>query len=229
MGGVVQREQVLQARQRHELGLLTLRAFVQWGAQGGGGGGGGGLGARHACVGGPHVANVFSFSKAWGMMGWRVGYLALPSAAGGAARGLFAEVSKVQDTIPICPSQLGMEVALGALEEGRGWVAERVAGLAPNRAALRAAFAPLGEGALVGGGGAIYAYARLPAHCRDDRAAVAWLARRHGVCLIPGAACGSPGHVRAAFANLPAPECAEAAARLRAGLEELQAHGLREG
>ena len=163
------------------------------------------------------------------MMGWRVGYLALPSAAGGAARGLFAEVSKVQDTIPICPSQLGMEVALGALEEGRGWVAERVAGLAPNRAALRAAFAPLGEGALVGGGGAIYTYARLPAHCRDDRAAVAWLARRHGVCLIPGAACGSPGHVRAAFANLPAPECAEAAARLRAGLEELQAHGLREG
>ena len=195
----------------------------------GGGGEGGGLGPRHACVGGPHVANVFSFSKAWGMMGWRVGYLALPSAAGGAAPGLFAEVSKVQDTIPICPSQLGMEVALGALEEGRGWVEERVAGLAANRAALQAAFSPLGKGALVGGGGAIYAYARLPAHCQDDRAAVEWLARRHGVCLIPGAACGSPGHVRAAFANLPAPECAAAAARLHAGLEELARHGLREG
>jgi len=29
----------------------------------------------HACVEAPHVVNVFSFSKAYGMMGWRVGYL----------------------------------------------------------------------------------------------------------------------------------------------------------
>lgn len=32
----------------------------------------------HACVEGPHVLNLFSFSKAFGMMGWRVGYLAFP-------------------------------------------------------------------------------------------------------------------------------------------------------
>jgi aspartate/methionine/tyrosine aminotransferase len=27
----------------------------------------------HSCVEGPNVVNVFSFSKAFGMMGWRVG------------------------------------------------------------------------------------------------------------------------------------------------------------
>ena len=198
------------------------------GGTGDGEGGEGGGNSGHVCVGGPHVANVFSFSKAWGMMGWRVGYLALPSAAAGAAPGLFGEVSKVQDTIPICPSQLGMEVALGALEEGRGWVEERVAGLEANRAALRGAFSSaLGDGALVGGGGAIYLYARLPEHCPDDRAAVEWLVRRHGVCLIPGSSCGSPGHVRGSFANLAPPACAEAAGRLAAGLDELARFGLR--
>mmetsp|Transcript_71576 Transcript_71576/g.226056 ORF Transcript_71576/g.226056 Transcript_71576/m.226056 type:complete len:317 (+) Transcript_71576:37-987(+) len=33
-------------------------------------------GREHVCVSGPHVINVFSFSKAYGMMGWRVGYIA---------------------------------------------------------------------------------------------------------------------------------------------------------
>ncbi|CAI7840887.1 unnamed protein product, partial [Closterium sp. NIES-54] len=31
-------------------------------------------GNRHVCLEGPHVLNIFSFSKAYGMMGWRIGY-----------------------------------------------------------------------------------------------------------------------------------------------------------
>lgn len=34
----------------------------------------------HACVEGGHIVNTFSFSKAFGMMGWRIGYLAYPPA-----------------------------------------------------------------------------------------------------------------------------------------------------
>jgi hypothetical protein len=30
---------------------------------------------RHVCVEGDHVINIFSFSKAYGMMGWRIGYV----------------------------------------------------------------------------------------------------------------------------------------------------------
>jgi len=50
---------------------------------------------------------------------------------------------------------------------------------------------------------------------------VAWLVRAHGVCLISGSACGAPGYVRVAFANLLPEQCAAAAGRLRAGLAQL--------
>ena len=64
------------------------------------------------------------------------------------------------------------------------------------------------------------------AGCDDDEAVVQWLVKKHKVCLIPGSSCGRPGHVRAAFANLAPDLCAEAAARLKAGLRELVAGGM---
>jgi aspartate/methionine/tyrosine aminotransferase len=188
-------------------------------------------GRQHACAAGPHILHLFSFSKAYGMAGWRVGYLAYPAADAELAGALLA----AQDTVPVCAAQLSQRVALTALTaggEGEGggaaggeaWVAARVAGLAPNRAAARAALAPLGAG-VSGGEGAIYYFARLPEGCADDGAVVEWLVRRHRVCVIPGGACGAPGHVRVAFANLEPGACARACARLRHGLEELAAAG----
>ncbi|XP_028065740.1 LOW QUALITY PROTEIN: aromatic aminotransferase ISS1-like [Camellia sinensis] len=32
-------------------------------------------GLKHSCMEGNHIVNIFSFSKAYGMMGWRVGYV----------------------------------------------------------------------------------------------------------------------------------------------------------
>lgn len=32
-------------------------------------------GLKHTCIEGDHIVNLFSFSKAYGMMGWRVGYV----------------------------------------------------------------------------------------------------------------------------------------------------------
>lgn len=34
-------------------------------------------GLQHTCIEGDHIVNIFSFSKAYGMMGWRVGYVRL--------------------------------------------------------------------------------------------------------------------------------------------------------
>ena len=82
---------------------------------------------EHSCTAAPNVVNIFSFSKAYGMMGWRVGYIAYPDDS--QCAGLGAEILKVQDTIPICPSQVSQVVAHAALGEGRGWVRERVVGL----------------------------------------------------------------------------------------------------
>lgn len=36
-------------------------------------------GLKHTCIEGNHIVNLFSFSKAYGMMGWRVGYVSRAS------------------------------------------------------------------------------------------------------------------------------------------------------
>jgi len=190
----------------------------------------------------PHVLHVSSFSKAFGMAGWRVGWLAYHKDSN-----LASSLLKIQDTVPICAPQLSQRVALAALEgegAGAGWVAEKVKGLEGNRKAVKAALAPLDalaaseEGndfsSLEASRGAIYLWSRLPASLLKsgeltDSKIVEWLVKRHGICLVPGSACGSPGRVRAAFANLEPEECTRAARRLASGVEELMEHARRGG
>uniref|UniRef100_A0A0D3B424 Aminotransferase class I/classII large domain-containing protein n=1 Tax=Brassica oleracea var. oleracea TaxID=109376 RepID=A0A0D3B424_BRAOL len=57
-------------------------------------------GLKHCCVEGDNIVNVFSFSKTYGMMGWRLGYMAYSQRLDGFA----AELLKIQDNIPICAS-----------------------------------------------------------------------------------------------------------------------------
>jgi aspartate/methionine/tyrosine aminotransferase len=54
-----------------------------------------------------------------------------------------------------------------------------------------------------------------------DEDVVAWLIREHGVCVVPGSACGTPGYIRVAYANVTQEQCSEAAARLKMGLQQL--------
>lgn len=67
--------------------------------------------------------------QAYGMMGWRTGYLAYRDKNGE----LSCQLQKVQDTIPICPPQLSQQVALHAIREGRTWVKDRLKSLLTNR------------------------------------------------------------------------------------------------
>lgn len=151
---------------------------------------------------------------------------------------------QVQDTIIVCPSQLSQHLALAALQQGDSYVQEGVAGLTHNRELIADALSPLGTRGhgWVGGEGAIYYWAKLPdrfgssntaaaavggvsaaatAAAGGDEAVVEWLIKQHGVCIIPGSSCGAPGYVRVAFANLKAEQCGMAAARLKAGLQQL--------
>lgn len=175
--------------------------------------------ARHVTLGAPNVVNIFSFSKAYGMMGWRVGYVAYPTEPIGDLS-LGAEMLKVQDTIPICATQVSQVVALEALRQGRGWVEERVAGLRANRELVLDALSVLGPGKVRAGDAAIYLFAELPAGT-DDEALVKELIQRYGVTTIPGASCGCPGYIRVAYANVETDACREACARLKQGLSEL--------
>ncbi|KAI9110343.1 hypothetical protein K1719_018785 [Acacia pycnantha] len=179
-------------------------------------------GLKHSCLEGNHIVNVFSFSKAYGMMGWRVGYIAYPSEVEGFA----AQLLKVQDNIPICASIISQYLALHSLEMGPEWVTERVQSLVKNRDIVLEALSPLGEGSVKGGEGAIYLWAKLPDGHTDDFEVVRWLANRHGVAVIPGSACGSPGNLRISFGGLTENDCKAAAEKLKRGLEELVSDGL---
>lgn len=140
--------------------------------------------------------------------------------------GFATQLLKVQDNIPICASIISQHLALYSLQTGPEWVTERVKDLVRNREIILEALSPLGEGAVKGGEGAIYLWARLPEKHLDDLEVVRWLAHRHGVVVIPGGACGCPGHLRISFGGLVEDDCKAAANRLRRGLEELVKDGM---
>jgi aspartate/methionine/tyrosine aminotransferase len=172
------------------------------------------------CFDDPHVIHIFSLSKAYALAGYRCGYVSVSKQSGG----LFAEMLKVQDTIPIAPSRISQVAAAGALEAGPAWVREKVATLDTGRQAILEALSPL---PIMGGSGAMYVMAKLPAGSStsttpvDDVQIAREFVRDYGVAVIPGTFCGVPGWIRVCYANLPPEKCLEAAARLKAGIQAL--------
>lgn len=71
--------------------------------------------------------------QAFGMMGWRLGYIAYPNAELASDPELGFQMLKVQDTIPICVAQMSQVAGLGALQAGSPWVRQQVQGLSCNR------------------------------------------------------------------------------------------------
>jgi aromatic aminotransferase len=158
----------------------------------------------------PHVIHIFSFSKSYGLAGYRIGYIAIPRDSTELATALL----KVQDTIPICPSHIGQVAALGALDAGPAWVRPHYSTLDTSRAAIQSALSS-SVSQVLGGTGAMYCMA----YCGGDDVALAEaLVQRYGVAVIPGTFCGSPGWIRVAYANLPPDHCVVAAQRLKEGL-----------
>ncbi|GER40136.1 aspartate aminotransferase [Striga asiatica] len=179
-------------------------------------------GRKHVCLEDNHIVNIFSFSKAYGMMGWRVGYIAFPTKV----EGLAAQLLKVQDNIPICASIISQRLALHSLQLGPEWVRSQVKELVKNRELVLDALSPLGENAVKGGEGAIYLWARLPEKYEDDFEVVRWLAKKHGIVLIPGCSSGCKGFVRISFGGLVEEECRVASQRLKKGLQQLVSEGM---
>jgi aromatic aminotransferase len=164
----------------------------------------------------PHVIHLFSFSKSYGLAGYRIGYMAIPrNTDDDPSHTLAAALLKVQDTIPICPSHIGQVAALGALDAGPAWVRPHYATLATSRAAILAALSSALSGPVLGGTGAMYCMAQCGG---DDVALAEALVQQYGVAVIPGTFCGQAGWIRVAYANLPPDQCVMAAQRLREGL-----------
>jgi N-succinyldiaminopimelate aminotransferase len=147
---------------------------------------------------------VFSFSKAYGMAGNRVGYLTGPPAAVAAAR-------KVATHSFYHPPTAGQIAALRALENGGAWIAR--AREAYQRAGDDAA-RTLGIASPAGG-----TFLFLDAKPQlDQRGLWGFLedCLEDGVVLAPGASCGEAyaTWLRLCFSAAPPAETAEAVRRL---------------
>lgn len=161
---------------------------------------------------GAHTASFFSLSKSHGMAGWRIGFAAVP-------RALLEPLTKVQDTVLICPPRLTQRAAVAALAEGPAWVAERVRSLQPRRQQLLAAVARAEGLAVVGEpDGAFYALVEAP-WTGEEEELLAHLVLGHGVAALPGGSFGLPprsGRVilRLSYGLLGEAELADAMVRL---------------
>ena len=175
-----------------------------------------------------HTVSLHSLSKAYGLAGWRLGYMAVPKA-------LLPALVKVQDTVLICPPQLNQHAARAALAAGPNWCAPRIAALAQLRLQLLAAVeAQQSQGLpvrLLGQpDGAFYALLQVAVALPFDAdTLMRRLVLEHRVAALSGESFGLDSRgggpvLRLSYGLLDAADLAEALDRLFSGLRRLLAN-----
>lgn len=141
---------------------------------------------------------VSSFSKYWGMTGWRLGWALVPE-------DLRAAVDALAGNLALCPPVPAQHAALAAFsEESYAEADARVAALARAREVALAGAGRLGWGPVAPADGAFYLYAGVPLGQHAD--SVSWcraLLAEQGVALVPGVdfdGVGGTAYVRLSFA-----------------------------
>jgi len=159
---------------------------------------------------GDTVVQLYSFSKAFSLTGYRVG-----SIVAGAA--FIDQVAKLMDTMSICAARIAQDGALYALQHLLPWADEKRAMMAGRREALLKVFESGNLGFELVSTGAYFAYLRHPFVGEKAASVAKRLAQDHGLLALPGTVFG-PGqepYLRLAFANLEAERMDEVGDRLR--------------
>jgi aspartate/methionine/tyrosine aminotransferase len=163
-----------------------------------------------------HTVSMYSLSKAYGLAGWRVGYMAFPDR-------LTDAIAKVQDTVLVCPPVISQIIGLAAMEVGPSWCRQHLEGLRDVRDLVLAelgSLEPLCTVAPVDG--AFYCFVRVNAPV-DPMPLAERLVREHRVAVIPGIAFGASDgcSFRVAFGALQKETVAEGVGRLVSGLRAI--------
>ncbi|MEZ5139501.1 MAG: aminotransferase class I/II-fold pyridoxal phosphate-dependent enzyme [Acidimicrobiales bacterium] len=129
------------------------------------------------------TVTVSSFSKYWGMTGWRIGWALLPD-------DLVGPVDALAGNVALCPPTPSQRAALGAFTERSYAEADRaVEVLAATRRFLFESLDRLGWGPVAPADGAFYLWAGIGDQLGRHRDSVAWcraLLDETGVALVPG-------------------------------------------
>lgn len=159
---------------------------------------------------------LYSFSKAYSLTGYRVG-----SVAGGPA--IMAAIEKIMDCVAICAPRIGQEAALYGLRHLADWRGAKRDLMQDRTEALRAAFRDTNSGYGLVSSGAYFAWVRHPFGDRNATDVARMLATDHNLLCLPGTMFG-PGqdnYLRLAFANLEADKMGEVGERLAASAAAL--------
>jgi aspartate/methionine/tyrosine aminotransferase len=162
-----------------------------------------------------HTISLYSLSKAYGMAGWRVGYMVVPAWLGGA-------LEKIQDTLLICATVVAQQAAAAALDVGRAHAAAHLADLdRARRQVIAALSAPGVPWTIVEPGGAFYGFLTVDTTL-DAMTLTERLIREHRVGVTPGSAFGDDAcSLRISYGALDGDALAEGLRRLVTGLAAL--------
>jgi aspartate/methionine/tyrosine aminotransferase len=151
---------------------------------------------------------VNSFSKAYNMTGWRLGW------AQGSERTI-QTMYKAVEFMTSNPAAMIQQAGIVALRDGEPYIAELRAHYAQRRAQVKAALEAMPGVSLPDPQGAFYAFPKIDA-ASDSTAFTAALVRETGVALAPGVGFGrdGEGYIRVCFASTEA-TVGEALSRLR--------------
>ncbi|MGX5719280.1 pyridoxal phosphate-dependent aminotransferase [Shinella zoogloeoides] len=134
---------------------------------------------------GDRILAVNSFSKAWSMTGWRVGWMVVPHA-------LIADATKLVEYNFSCIFEPTQRAATIAIREGEAEVQRLRAHLARTRALLVEGLRGMNRVSVPEAGGAMYAFLRIEGY-ENSLELAQRLVREVGLGLAPGAAFGAEG------------------------------------
>jgi aminotransferase len=153
---------------------------------------------------------IGSFSKAFGMMGWRTGYLL-------ASHAFCEQVVKIQDAVIICAPVISQMAVEGAVRKAWGYPASFHGDMRRRREIMREGLARIPQIAWTPARGGFFAFARVEG-CVDSNALSEVLLERAHVVTLAGAAFGESGegHLRLSYGYADESDLREALDRLAA-------------
>ena len=141
------------------------------------------------------IVYLFTFSKAYAMSGWRIGYMILPAC-------LKRQVIKVHDATLICPPRISQVAGIAALTHERVHLQDFEATLNRRRSLICNRLDRVGHVfTYVRPQGAYYVFPRIVADHKDSTTFAGDLLNTARVTVTPGSAFGPAGesHIRMAF------------------------------
>lgn len=157
---------------------------------------------------GDRILSVNSFSKAWSMTGWRIGWLVAPPE-------LLDDLAKLIEFNSSCVLEPIQRAAMTALLEGEDEVAALRQRLATTRTSLVDQLRSIDEIELPDAGGAMYVFFRINGY-PDSMALAYQLVNQVGLGLAPGSAFGPEAATWLRWCHATDPE------RLQQGVQRLQ-------